>query len=316
MPKIILLLFLLMGFQVPHALATEIPPCPFNPQTGRTIVNFTIGGHIATLEEAAIVSDTQNYPTFTYRKNSLPATLSAGVYNITLFGVDLGIDRASLVTEPNERWFVILSNGSNEVVRTNPTDDLQDGVNTATQEKVVNTSLDLLLDIDSFVAYHAQYPDTSSPNSLFPICAAFDLIPPPPPPPPAIPPVQDNSVDGDVNIATPPVQDHAVEGASVIDMPPTQDNVYANAISNPTPPVQDNVVSGGVGGGGGPPPPPPPIIDNSISGGSGYVVPPVLAAPPPVIVYTPIFPDAGIHRRGGEKEKNTLWNLPYLINKE
>lgn len=307
--KIVLIIFiLLLGFKIPIVFATEIPPCPFVPETGRTIVHFTIGGHIVSVTEA-IVSDTQNYPDFPYRKTSVPATLSAGKYKVTLFGTDVGIDRASLIAEPNEKWFVVISRGSSELARTDSTDDLQDGVNLITQEKVVNTNLELLADADTFAAIHAQYPDTSSPNSLFPLCAAFDLIPPPAPP--AMPTTQDNGISNSPSIIIPPTTDQRIMNAASVGMPQTQDNSVNNSPIVPAPPTQDHSVGGSVAI------PPPIVQDNGVGGGGVETVTSTSGGGgtvPTVTVFTPSFPYAGLHNQ--HKDKNTLWNIPQLIAKE
>jgi uncharacterized repeat protein (TIGR01451 family) len=177
--SILVAIFFFVGLfsQAQQAYATDYPSCPFTPQAGRTVVNFPVGsaGDFTYEFIERIVSDTVNYPAYTFRSPSISAAINAGSYNVSLFSADAGIDRASLVPEPNERIFLILNNGLIEVARTNSTDDLPDGVNSIGIEKLVNTNLVLAQNVDSVVSYHSNYPDTTSANSVVTICAAFDL---------------------------------------------------------------------------------------------------------------------------------------------
>ncbi len=167
---------------VERAHATIMLNCPFTPEAGRTIVKFT--------DKERIVSDTVNYPEFSYKTKAYSTLLPAGTYKVTLYSTDGGIDRKNLPAEPNERWFGILYNGTTEVARTSPTDDLADGTTTPSvdlgdgidrvdAEFVVDSDLVLGSAVDSVLAYHANYPDTTSANSVVPICAAFDDVTPP-----------------------------------------------------------------------------------------------------------------------------------------
>src|SRR3989344_7027001 len=177
---VVMMLFMGTLMNVSTVYATDYPPCPITRETGRIIVNFPVGSANDPTYEFTerIVSDIVNYPNYSFKTPPVSTSIAAGNYKVTLFGADAGIDRASLIPEPNEKFFVILNSGATEVARTNSTDDLADGVNSVGDEKVVNTNLSVSQNVDSILAYHAAYPDTSSANSVVPICASFDLIPP------------------------------------------------------------------------------------------------------------------------------------------
>lgn len=218
----------ILSFNASTAFATPMPACPYTPQEGRTIVNFPIGNETS----ERIVSDIQHYSQYSYKTAPVGTNISVGNYNISVFSADAGIDRAHLVSEPNERFFVILNSGGSETARTNPTDDLPDGVNSIGVSKVVNTNIALNQAVTSVVAYHANYPDTSSANSVVPICVAFDLIaavtPSPTPTPTQTP------------VANPPVYNPPVYNPPTYNGPTYNPPVYNPPIYNgPTynPPV-------------------------------------------------------------------------------
>ncbi len=172
-----------------------IPSCPFNAQDGRTIVTFNSD------ETHWLLSNK------TDAEAQLPvsASLTAGKYTISLFSYDGYIGRDEVI-QSDESWFVILKNGSTEVARSSAVSDLEDYVTTATRNETVDVGLTLSSDVDSVVAYHAAYPSNKKfPNSVAPICAAFDKITEPPAPSPtkgsitvckAIVDAEGNLVDG------------------------------------------------------------------------------------------------------------------------
>ncbi len=249
-------------FNVNVTYATKSLDCPFTPQTGRIIVDFTA--------RERIVSNIVDFPQFSYKTQNYSTAIPAGTYNVTLYGNDVGIDRRDQVAEPNERWFLILNSSGNEVVRTNPTDDLADGVTTPSvdlhdgidrvdQTKQVNTNLVIAKAIDSVLGYHANYPDTSSANSLVPVCAEFDDVTPKPTPTPTPVPTA---------TPTPTVTTTPSPSASVSPSPSPSVTPAATPTPTPTPVV--------TGGGGGyiilPTPTPTPTPPPSESHGGGRVL--------------------------------------------
>ncbi len=151
------------------------PVCPFTPQAGRIIVNIPIAS-ASDDSWHGIMSYLGYNSGASFKTDAVSVNIPAGNYDVRIFSADYGIDRASNASQPNERFFLILNNGSSEVVRTNSTDDLPDG-NSVSAEKLVNTNLTLSQNINSLIAYHSGYPgDLTSNNSVVPICAAFDLI--------------------------------------------------------------------------------------------------------------------------------------------
>ena len=160
--------FVLSGviFPITAFGTVEGPSCGFSEKEGRTIVKFKKG-------EAG---NTKVYSNKTEAKAMMqaPASIPAGVYDITLVSYDWR--KSTSNTESNESWFVILNNGENEVTRTSATADLEDGAMSAGSIDLVETGFTIPSDIDSVVAYHAAYKDTSSSNSVKPVCAVFDKV--------------------------------------------------------------------------------------------------------------------------------------------
>lgn len=149
------------------------PACPFSSQSGRTIVHFDDQNLTS-----GIRSDIGSSRSSETRSVSLPA----GTYNISLQSFDGGSAAKRLSdNQPNERYFLQLKNGNTIVARTNSTSDLSDSVSNPVWYGRVNSSLTLSQAVNTVVAMHAVYPDTSSPNSVNVGCAAFDLVSAPAP---------------------------------------------------------------------------------------------------------------------------------------
>ncbi len=143
----------------------EVPVCPFVAQEGRTIVTF---------ETKKIYSDTPHaYP------ESDPAAVSlvAGTYAVTLYSFD-GYFGRELLSQAHEEWFVNFKSGLTTLVSSVAIGDLADNVLTADKTEVVNTALVLPAPINYVTAYHAAYPQETERNSVYPVCAAFDLVAP------------------------------------------------------------------------------------------------------------------------------------------
>ena len=99
--------------------------------------------------------------------------IPAGTYDVTLVGADAYEKRVN-VSQPNESYFLELFSGSTSTAFTGFLDDLLDNVVAATSTTLVNTDFVVSADVDSIATTHSVYPDTSSPNSVTPVCAAFD----------------------------------------------------------------------------------------------------------------------------------------------
>ena len=164
--------------------ALNAPSCPLSPQVGRTIVMLGANQDRAgvTMVSSGTVADATFGP--------VAAALPAGTYNLMLASYDNHVDKP-LQVQPNESWFLRLYDAGNALVAsTNPVSDLpqnQDFIIELVQLGLVVSSPIVTID-----AFHAAYPDPN-PNSIDPICAAFDPVPPPPPPP-ACPPVSSGGI--------------------------------------------------------------------------------------------------------------------------
>lgn len=141
----------------------ERPQCPFSPQEDRIIVNFT--------DTSKIRSD-RDLSRAQTEKASI--SIPAGDYKVSLASWDGYIGREN-ASQPHEQWEVVIEDSSsNELVRSNPIQDLEDLVREAFEQGVVNNSLVIPEGGAKVFGEHAVFPDDSSPNSLHPICAVFD----------------------------------------------------------------------------------------------------------------------------------------------
>ncbi len=148
-----------------------IPTCPIPPAAGRTIVS-------------SFPNELCSYVLGTCKPTSgpLPVTLAPGLYKVTLSSFDGYFGREN-VTQPHEQWYASLQNGSGQVAASAVIGDLPDMVRVASLTQTVNDTGNLLTvpaGVTSVLAVHA-FPDPtgkSSPNSHYPICAAFDYVPP------------------------------------------------------------------------------------------------------------------------------------------
>jgi hypothetical protein len=145
---------------------TPVPlVCPITPAQGRIIVNFP-GSSLLSNSTAA-------------RSQSTPSTVSipAGYYKTSLVTYDNHELKPSQA-QPDESWFIKLKNSAGaDVANSTPISDLPDNEEWRIEE--VDQSLFIPQAVTSAIAVHAAYPN-SNPNSLFPVCAAFDTIPPTP----------------------------------------------------------------------------------------------------------------------------------------
>lgn len=142
----------------------EIPMCPLEEQEGRTIVSFG---------DKKIVS---HWSQEDAESGPVAVSVLAGSYKVSLFSYDGYEGREGAFPQPKESWFAVLKNGDSLIAQSSPIDDLEDWVSSATKTQVVNEDLAVSEDIDSILALNAGYPDESNPNSVFPVCTAFDLL--------------------------------------------------------------------------------------------------------------------------------------------
>jgi len=146
------------------------PTCPLSEQAGRTIIDLTGDRLRSGQGDSRGIGHEQAF------------SFSAGQYDVTLVGWDGYANRVS-IDQPTESYFLEFLNGSTRVARSNATTDLADNTVEATVNEVVNRNLEITSEVTSVRAVHAVLPDTSSPNSINPICAAVDTVTPEPPVP-------------------------------------------------------------------------------------------------------------------------------------
>src|SRR3989338_6557416 len=164
-----IVLFLVLSFgslNTSIAQAVEAQPvCTLEQISGRTIVDLTpYDGLRSDSDEAAATG------------GPFIAELIAGTYDVTLQSYDNHTEKNQI--QLNEQWYRILKDvGDNTIATTSAISDLPDDIDNLTE--VVDTNFVLTSSITSATTYHYAYPDSTSANSIRPVCAAFDLIPPP-----------------------------------------------------------------------------------------------------------------------------------------
>ena len=151
--------------------------CPFIPGSDTYVINFDTG--------AKICSDASLCPPTTEKNNIF---IPAGKYDVSLYSYDSYPSRVG-TTQPNESWFLKLFDETNTLLGTsNPIGDLADYVETATKNEMVNTNFVLSSNAVKAVAVNATYSNTTSPNSVMPICASLKKV---------IEPVCSDGIDND-----------------------------------------------------------------------------------------------------------------------
>lgn len=139
------------------------PVCPIAEKEDRTIVYFA----------ERIRSDKDLADAQTER---IDTVLPKGTYSVTLASWDGYLGREN-VTQPHESYKVIVGNDNGYLSGTNVSTDLADMVREDLKVTPVHNGNFEVTEAVSFVyGEHAVYPDKASPNSLNPLCAAFDLI--------------------------------------------------------------------------------------------------------------------------------------------
>ncbi|MCX6789622.1 MAG: DUF5011 domain-containing protein [Candidatus Gribaldobacteria bacterium] len=140
--------------------------CYYDPKPGRIIVEFDHTNKIksnGTIEESRTPVASTNIP--------------AGYYNISMFSVDGYASRPYDAPQPREIWRMLLTGNSESTIETTSTRDMADKYTCIGQtHDDLETNFFVAEDVNSAIAQHAAYPDESSSNDLFPVCAAFDLI--------------------------------------------------------------------------------------------------------------------------------------------
>src|SRR3989338_6727845 len=155
----------------------SVPTCPLTPKDGRTIVNLGSGSIISSGSLSAAT------------KGPISVSISAVTYDIRLVSYDPHLAKLTQV-QPNERWFLVLKDNLGlTIATTSAISDLES--DEEYKEEKVETNLVLASSTASITAIHAAFSDTN-PNSIMPLCVAFDEVvvsppPPPPPPPPVCP---------------------------------------------------------------------------------------------------------------------------------
>ena len=140
------------------------PECPLSHKEGRTIVDFTSNDKLRSDRDLSRA-----------QTEVKPVNLAAGEYKVTLVGWD-GYKNRTTAVQPNEVWALEFLAGSETVATSDRTTDLENKVLEAIGTDVVNTALSVSQDVDGVRGIHPVYPDSSSPNSLYAVCAALDPI--------------------------------------------------------------------------------------------------------------------------------------------
>lgn len=142
------------------------PSCPYEPREGRTIVDFT--------DRAQIYSSKAEWNGGRKETAYQYTSLVPGVYSVRLASWDGYVGRES-ITQPREEWRVVVSDGYRRIAESNTIPDLADYVREGYKEARVDTNLVIGTSGSVVFGEHAWFEDTSSYNSVMPICAAFDL---------------------------------------------------------------------------------------------------------------------------------------------
>ncbi|MDH5616436.1 MAG: hypothetical protein OEY62_07850, partial [Acidimicrobiia bacterium] len=158
---LILVLAVLAAFTAMPVLAQTAPAVPGCPLTDGIVLNAqgdAWGLHFLRSDGSAAQA----------RLGPGPGVVPAGRYDVVLAGWDRHEDG----DEPqlNEQWFLEGRNGATVAFQSGATPDLADEANLIVS--TVNTNVEVPA-FSSVVARHAAYPNTESPNSIWPLCASF-----------------------------------------------------------------------------------------------------------------------------------------------
>jgi uncharacterized repeat protein (TIGR01451 family) len=147
-----------------NSCTTPTPPqCPIDSAPDRIIIDFADERLRSNRDIDAAQTAVQAF------------NVPAGKYDIRLVSYDGYVGRET-VTQNFEQYQLEFLSGNNSVAVSSPISDLADRVVEDTKDEVVDTNFMLTSDADGLRATHAFFGDTSSANSLNPICASLDPI--------------------------------------------------------------------------------------------------------------------------------------------
>jgi len=144
--------------------APVYPTCPFTADANTTVVHFDRDD---VLYSNGTVAESKSGPH--------TVALTPGTYTIQTASWDGYVGRESATPQEDERWFVDLLAGDTSIAQTASTGDLADEQLSAYREDTVANDLAIATTVEKVYARHAVYPDHSSYNSVYPVCAAFVL---------------------------------------------------------------------------------------------------------------------------------------------
>lgn len=162
-----LFLVILAGY-VPRAAAQQNGfLCPLAPMTGRILVLFDSASPIVAHQTLSAAT-----------AGPIAAALPTGMYDITMAAYDAHSTRQPTQNQKSEQFYLRLSNGQT----TNRVSDLPEDSDSIIEQ--IDSNFVVTSDVTSLVAQHAEYPNPGEPNSIIPICVAFDTLTPTPTPTP------------------------------------------------------------------------------------------------------------------------------------
>lgn len=140
------------------------PSCPFTADANTVVVNLDGSKLRSDMSEAEAVSGPYD------------VTLDSGTYTVETFTWDGYLGRETAAAQPKESWAILYNIGDTLVhIPGGHTTDLSDGV-ISTTDTYTFTNVALDTTVDNVTLRHAAFSDTSSPNSVVPICAAFTKV--------------------------------------------------------------------------------------------------------------------------------------------
>lgn len=152
--------------------------CFSTPPAGRTIVKFSgqpvlPGGSRGFRSEGLLI--VSHSSAAEARLGPVAASLPAGEYYVTLVSYDSHSGVGYTDIQYKERWYVLLeASDGTDIATTRVVSDLPDRLDDL--QEVTESNLVLDNSAAQATAIHPDYFDASSPNSIRPICAAFDRI--------------------------------------------------------------------------------------------------------------------------------------------
>lgn len=144
--------------------APRVPICPFTPSEDVTVVDFNSG---LTKNNATTIFSDGSGPS----EISKAVAITAGKYTVYTFSWD-GYASRIHSSQPNEQWNVEIRKGTKVIDSIRSTDDLAEYV---IEAQVENTfPMRTYEDGDTVMVLHAAFGDETSPNSVVPVCVAFE----------------------------------------------------------------------------------------------------------------------------------------------